>query len=270
MVNSETVTLTTDELRRLIREEVQLAIEGLATLDDVDARIAHALNNRPTLRDVNTLIQAEIDATIDRTFAPMLETVQKGFKTFDARFASLEKHMAQLIERSENQSAAMSDIKRDHDRIDTEQDRVQQEVADLRADKVKQAGEITSLEHAIFGDPARQGTGSLYDHISNLGKTLAEQMGQQGKVTQDALKGLTAQITQAETQVATMKEMVKANTRFRQRRQRIESAIVQGVPKVVKRIGEAATHDWVVKWAVRIGIGGGSLVIAGLLEMLRS
>jgi chromosome segregation ATPase len=263
-----TIQMTTDQLRKLIRDELGQAMSDVVTSDQLDK----ALNDRPRLRDVNDLIKAEVDRAFDSALEAMRD-VRDGIKEFDNRFASVEKSLALLLAQSQNTSEAIREVKNEQDELEKKMDKTQERVIKLETTTIGQAAKLESQEHAIFGDKTRPGTKSLFDHMSEGINQLSTQVTTRfdEMMTQIQIEREQSHQEMARLQRTTedIKTDVEANKAFRERRQQIESLALQAFPKAVKRVWQAATDDWVVKWATRIGLGGALAVLAALLERLQ-
>lgn len=257
--DEQTVTLTTDELTRLIRQEMDKAIANMITRDQLEDEL------KSYMRNVNEVIDAKIDTAIDRTFTPYLEEIRK----IPSELGSIKETLARLLEQTKNTSETVKDVKEEQDEINKKIDETQGRMTRLETHGIEQAAKLESQEHAIFGDKSRPGTKSLFDHMTDIKDTISLQLG-------DLMNQIAVEREQAHQEMAQLQQTseeikadVEANKQFRERRQRIEAVVLQALPKAGKRLWEAATNDWVIKWATRIGLGGALAVLAALLERLQ-
>lgn len=251
---TDNITLNENELRRLISDEMSKAMADVITADELE----RALNDRPTLRDVNALIQSQVDAAITPAVQEMQITLQTLTTTISDRFAKLETLIATIAEQSRLQEGWMRDMKDEQKRQDDEQDEIKRSLSHLETQAIEHSGKLDSQERAIFGDVTRPGTRSLFDHMSDGINSINTQMTLKFNEVltefQTERELSHQEISRLQQTTEAIKTDVETNTAFRQRRQRIERAAIQMIPKAGKRLWEAATSDLVVK-AIKIGIG---------------
>ena len=266
---NDNITLSKDELRRLISDEMSKAMADVITADELE----RALNDRPTLRDVNTLIQSQVDAAITPAVQEMQTTLQALTATISDRFAKLETLIATIAEQSRNQGEWMRTMKHEQERQDEEQDDIKRSLAKLESRGVEQSAKLDSQERAIFGDKTRPGTRSLFDHMSDGINQLSLQVTTRFDevITQFQIEREQSHQEMAQLQQTTdaICQEVQTNTQWREARQKVERFVVQSIPNAGKRIVAAAKDDFVVKWATRIGLGGALAILAAVLERLQ-
>lgn len=253
MSTGETLTLnmTTDELKKLIRDE-----------------IAEVITDRPTKQDVKAMVKSEVDTALS-PILHALDGIKDGLQNFDTRWNNTDRQLDLLVQKVDNMTEAVRDVKDEQKRIDDEQDELKRGLARMESKMIEQSGKLDSQERAIFGDVTRPGTKSLFDHISELGETLASEMGRGFKDIQLAREIDRQEISRIQETAETIRADVEANKQFRERRQQIEKAIIQSIPKAGNRLWEGMTSEIVIK-AVKWGlIPIGLSIIAALLERLQ-
>lgn len=256
-MSGETLTLnmTTDELKKLIRDELD-----------------QALTDRPTMDNVKALVKSEVDTKLS-PILHALDGIKEGLQNFDVRWNNTDRQLDLLVQKVDSMTEAVRDVKDEQKRIDDEQDDIKREVGELKSVQTSKLtileSKLDSQERAIFGDATRPGTRSLFDHISELGVKMTSEMDKGFKEMRIARELDRQEISRIQETAETIRADVEANKQFRERRQRIEKAVIQMVPKAGKRLWEGMTNDWVIKWATRIGLGGALGILAALLERLQ-
>lgn len=246
-----TIHLTTDELKKLIRDE-----------------IADVITDRPTRQDVKALVKSEMDSVL----TPMLQAldgIRDGLHNFDTRWNNTDRQLALLVQKVDTMNQAVRDVKDEQKRIDDEQDEIKREMTVAKSERVQTIADMRGIVQDIWGTPERQGTGSVIETIHTLFKSLAEQMGTQRREDKTFQQTLMDKITQTETDVNQLKITAEENTRFRQRRQHIEQVVIQSIPNTVKRLAGKLTKEMVVTAATRAGLAGASLFLLWLLGQMQ-
>lgn len=259
-------TTTTDDLRRLIREELGGVLRDIPNTDEVNHMIAQALDKYPTLQHVNNVVDAKIEAQIEKTFQPLLDEVRKGLNAVSQQMAAIDKRLAVISAQTKNTAETVRDMKADQDRLDREHDEDRREISDLRNDVTEQKSALGEHKRAVFGEPGQEGVRSFIDQMRDGFKELAMQVGSQHRETRMAIEENTAKIGQIETEVQAVKAEVQANTNWRTRWEGVERVVGQAVKATPKRLKEAVTDEFVIKWAVRILVSSG--IGAALIEVL--
>lgn len=242
-----TINLTTDELKKLIRDE-----------------IGEAINNRPTKDDVKELVKSEVDSAL----SPILRALDKLESNFDKRFNQSDQQLAILVEEVRHNNQTVRDVKDDLDNLDSKVEKTQDRMNRFESTITDHANKIDSQERAIFGDVTRPGTKSLFDHISELGESLAIEMGKGFRDIQTARALDRQEISRIQETTESIRADVEANKQFRLRRQKMERTIIGLIPNVVKKALGDVAWDWVRSKAILATLG--ATLFSLLLEWLRA
>lgn len=259
--------ITTDDLRRLIREELGGALDDVPNTDEVNRMIAQALHDHPTFAHVNETIDAKIEAQIEKTFQPVLDEVRKGLAAVSAQIAAIDKRLAVIGNQTANTAETVRNMKDDQDRLDNEHEEDRREISELRNQVTSQAHELGEHKRAVFGEPGKEGAISFLDQMRNGFKELAMQAGVQHRETLTAVQKNTQKIETVEADVQAVKTEVAENTSWRQKRAAVEQMLLRVVKQAPQRLQQAVTDEFVIKWAIRILVSGGvGTAIIKLLE----
>lgn len=252
-MNGETLTinLSTDELKKLIRDE-----------------IADVITDRPTAQDVKVMVKTEVDAAINPAIQELQAQLQTGMAGLNARFANIEALIARLGEQSRNLNEWVQSMNAEQKRIDDEQDEIKRGQSRIESRQVEQMAKLESQERAIFGDPTRPGTKSIVDHISDNFEQWGNRIGQQLETMQSDVQAVAAQVEQTNAKVNTIETVVEENRQFRLKRQRIEQTIIRLIPNTVKKTLGDVAWDWVKSKAIPATLG--ATLFSLLLEWLRA
>lgn len=246
-----TIHLTTDELKKLIRDE-----------------IGDVIADRPTKQDVQAMVKSEV-GTVLTPVMQLLEKIRTDLEgSFDKRFNNTDRQLALLVQSVDSMKEAVGDVKKDLDDLDAKVDKTQERMNRFESAITEHTQKIESQEHAIFGDPARPGTKSIVDHISELGENLTSQMGQEFRKVIDKIEAGSMERRQIRQDLDIIKPIVEENTRFRQRRQHIEQAIIQAVPQTIKKAMGGVAWDWVKSKAIPATLG--ATLFSLLIEWLKA
>jgi chromosome segregation ATPase len=227
--------MDTGELRQLIDESIKKGMEDIPNTDQV----AQMIDNRLSTEIVRwgSEVDTKINSAINETLSSLADDIRK-----------LTTQVAILVEQNRHTSEIVRDMKKEHDELEEKVDKTQTEINKLESAAIELKNKTDSQEHAIFGDTTRPGTKSLFDHITDTDQKRAEK-------TQLVLDKLDRKLDAAntrsqtiETKVDTIQTDVEANKQFRERRQQIERAVIQLVPKGINRLMEAFGYRW-VKWS---------------------
>lgn len=260
--------ITTDEMRRLIREELGGALDDIPNTDEVNRMIAQAMDKHPTFQHVNAVIDAKIEAEIEKTFQPVLDEVRKGLAAVSEQMAVIDKRLAVIGAQTSSAAETVRDVKSDQDRIDTKQDGIIGELGDLNQRVTQQEAALGEHKRAVFGEPGQDGARSFSDQMRDGFKELAMQVGNQHRETREAIEANTRRIEAVEVDVGAVRVEVRENTTWRKKRAAVERAVVQAVRAAPKRIKQAVTDEFVIKWAVRILLSSG--VGAAIIKLMES
>jgi prophage DNA circulation protein len=256
MTDASNITINKDELRSLIDEAVKMGMSDIPTTDEVERMIENRLSS--AVVHWGSEVDVKIEKAIDRTFTPMVDEMRK-----------LTSQIAVLVEQIKHVNAAVRDVKDDQKDTKQKVESLDDEIQTVKESQLTTVNQVESQERAIFGDKTRPGTKSLFDHISDLGNALASEMGKGFKEIQVARELDRQEMSRIRTDTETIRADVEANKEWREKRQKVERFVIQSIPNAGKRIVAAAKDDFVVKWATRIGLGGGLAILAALLERLQ-
>jgi len=252
-MNGETLTinLSTDELKKLIRDE-----------------IADVITDRPTKQDVKALVKTEVDAVINPAIQELQAQFQAGMTGLNDRFAKIETLIATIAEQSRNQGDLIRDMRDEQKRIDVEQDKIKQEQLEVHSMLVQVNADMHGVIQDIWGTPERQGTGSVIETMTTGFRSITEQLGKQRDEDKTFQQALMDKSTQTDAKISAIEVIVEENRQFRLKRQRIEKAIVQLVPNAVKKTLGDVAWDWVKSKAIPATLG--ATLFSLLLEWLRA
>ena len=269
--NEATVTLTIDELTRLIRDEMNHAIRDMVTSEQLGKIMANLVTNdqlqhelKTYMRDVNQVIDAKIDIAIDRTFTPYLEEI----KRIPSELISINKTLARVEEQTKHTSETVKEVKTEQQRQDQEQDEIKRELSAIQQTQLVLTNEQDIQKRAIFGDVTRPGIPSLVDLMSTMRDSLTGKLDE--ILTQNQMRHEQShqEIAQLQTDVKTIQTEVETTRKFRERRQQIERAFIQLVPNVVKKALGDVAWNWVKSKAIPATIG--ATLFSLLIQWLRA
>jgi hypothetical protein len=255
MSDGHIATMDTGELRQLINESIKKGMEDIPNTDQVQQMI----NNRLSAEVVRwgSEVDTKIDKAIDRQFTSAIDAMR-----------DLTSQVAILVERVDNVIKDVSEVKAEQKRIDKEQDEIKHDIGEVKQNQIEERNQLIGLTEDVFGSN-RKGTKSLVDIWQETIQNFTEKMDKGfSDLRDDNQKHLETTIA-IETKVTTIEADVEANKAFREKRQKIEALALQVLPKAGQRLWQAATDDWVIKWATRIGLGGALGILAALLERLQ-
>ena len=269
--NEATVTLTIDELTRLIRDEMNHAIRDMVTSEQLGKIMANLVTNdqlqhelKTYMRDVNQVIDSKIDIAIDRTFTPYLEEI----KRIPSELVSINKTLARVEEQTKHTSETVKDVKTEQQRQDKEQDEIKRELSAIQQTQLVLTNEQDIQKRAIFGDVTRPGIPSLVDLMSTMRDSLTGKLDE--ILTQNQMRHEQShqEIAQLQTDVKTIQTEVETTRKFRERRQQIERAFIQLVPNAVKKTLGDVAWNWVKSKAIPATIG--ATLFSLLIQWLRA
>jgi hypothetical protein len=236
--------VTTDELRKIVNEEIDTRIE---------AKITTRLADYPRRAEMETLVDTRVKALI----APIVEEIKNGF-------TKLDKAMAVLIEQTRHNEETVREVKATQQHQDIEMDTLKQVNSRHGEQLVTLQAESDSIKMDVFGAPDRQGTKSLFDHITDLGRELSAAIGTSAREFTQGLQTLQTNVGTLTARIVAVEVQQTEDRRWIEARRKVERLVIQIVPRASKRLLEACTD----KWVQRAGIGAGLSVLAFLLERI--
>jgi hypothetical protein len=251
--------VNTDELRRVVSEEVHKAVIDLPSIADVDAKVDAKLSVALAHYPRREELEAVVDKRVNALLQPVVSEIQAGFTKMD-------RALAVLIEQTRHNEETVREVKATQQHHDVEMDTLKQ-IDSARGERLTALEDkVTGVIFDVFGAPDRQGTRSLFDHITDLGKELSAAIGTSAREFTQGIAILQTNIGILTTRIEAVEVTEHTNQRWIEARQKVERLVIQSLPKASKRLGEALTDHWVQKWAMRIGLAGGLSVLAALLE----
>jgi len=194
-----------------------------ATLSDMvtEDDFSSALSKRPTKVDVDDMIRSHIEAVV--------------YPTMEDNTAALRNHTETVNMQLANINDWLQTVRNEQQRQDAKQDQIEHELTAARMEQTRQDMSHKELVDDIFGKDGREETGSLIAHFDRSFTAMAEQMGKLAQGTQTAMQPIKEDTQAIRKDVETIKVDVAINTKFRERRQKIERLLIQTTPKAAKQ-----------------------------------
>jgi hypothetical protein len=257
------MTIDTTELRRIVSDEVRKAVQDLPSNSEVDTRIDAKLTTRLADYPRRSELETMVDTRVKSLLAPIVGEIKAGF-------SEVNTSLAVLIEQTRHNEEMVREIKTTQQHHDIEMDTLKQ-VDSARGERLTALEDkVTSIVFDVFGAPDRQGTRSLFDHITDLGKELSAAIGTSAREFTQGLTLLQTDVGTLTTRIEVVEVANQNNQRWIEARQKVERIVIQSLPKASKRLGEALADSVFQKWALRIGLGGGLAILVAILERFSS